>query len=111
MPLDTTHTLSSKGGALPNEVVVIPDATMYTIDAESTVLDLYCMESEDEQKKTVPFLHTIELHGPRGEIVRAKSTFDDGAMINTLNLNMFQRSKHHLEELQWSNWILHMADG
>jgi hypothetical protein len=64
MPLDTMHTLSSKGGALPNDVVVIPDATMYTIDAESIVLNLYCMESEDEQKKTVPFLHTIELHGP-----------------------------------------------
>jgi hypothetical protein len=64
MPLDITHALSSKGGALANDIAVIPDATMYTIDAESIVLDLYCMGSEDEQKKTVPFLHTIELHGP-----------------------------------------------
>jgi hypothetical protein len=64
MPSDTMCTLSSKGGALLNDVVVIPDTTMYTIGAESIVFDLYCMESEDEQKKMVPFLHTIELHGP-----------------------------------------------
>jgi hypothetical protein len=30
MPSDTMHTLSSKGGVLPNDIVVISDATMCT---------------------------------------------------------------------------------
>ena len=75
MPSDTECTLHSRGEALPYNIAVIPDTTMYATNAEFIVLDLYCMGSEDEQKNTVPFVHTIELHGPRGEIVRIKSTF------------------------------------
>jgi hypothetical protein len=111
MPLATGCILHSKGETLPDNIAVIPDTTMYATNTESIVLDLYCMESEDEQKNTVSFWHTIELHGPQGEIVRIKSTFDNVAMVSALDLKVFQRSKHCLEKLQRSNRILRMADG
>jgi hypothetical protein len=69
------------------------------------------MESEDEQGKTTPFLNTIKLHSPQGEIIRLKSTFDDGTMVNVIDLQAFQDVKHCLKPLKRSNRILHMADG
>ena len=110
MPSDAGCISHSKGEALPNDVAVIPDTTMYATNAESIILDLYCMESGDKQKNIVLFLHTIKLHGPQGEIVQIKSTFDDGAMVSALDLKGFQLSKHCLKSLQWSNHILCMAD-
>ncbi|KAF8221852.1 hypothetical protein L208DRAFT_1325810, partial [Tricholoma matsutake] len=84
---------------------------MYRAKAQSIIVDLYGMESEDEQRNSQPFLHTIELHGPQGEIVRIKSTFDDGAMVNTVNLSVYQKCEHRLKPLDKSNCILRMADG
>ncbi|KAF8228480.1 hypothetical protein L208DRAFT_1189640, partial [Tricholoma matsutake] len=78
---------------------------------ESQIVDLYSMESEDEQGKTTPFLNTIKLHGPQGEIIRLKSTFDDSAMVNAIDLQAFQDVKHCLKFLGRSNHILCMADG
>ena len=104
-------TLGSEEGALPLSVVVIPDTNMYLAKAQSIIVDLYGMESEDEQRNSQPFLHTIELHGPQGEIVRIKSTFDDGAMVNAVDLSVYQKSEHRLKPLDKSNRILRMADG
>ena len=104
-------TLGSEEGALPPSVAVIPDTNMYLAKAQSIIVDLYGMESEDEQRNSQPFLHTIELHGPQGEIVRIKSTFDDGAMVNAVDLSVYQKSEHCLKPLDKSNRILRMADG
>ena len=60
---------------------------------------------------TMNHSNTIELHGPQGEIVRIKSTFDDGAMVNAVDLLVHQKSKHCLKPLEKSNHILRMADG
>ncbi|KAF8219273.1 hypothetical protein L208DRAFT_1341875, partial [Tricholoma matsutake] len=84
---------------------------MYLAKAQSIIVDLYGVESEDEQRNSQPFLHTIELHGPQGEIVRIKSTFDDGAMVNAVDLSVYQKSEHRLKPLDKSNRILQMADG
>ncbi|KAF8222571.1 hypothetical protein L208DRAFT_1015260, partial [Tricholoma matsutake] len=78
---------------------------------QSIIVDLYGMESKDKQRNSQPFLHTIELHGPQGEIVRIKSTFDDGAMVNAVDLSVYQKSEHRLKPLDKSNHILRMADG
>jgi hypothetical protein len=59
----------------------------------------------------VPFVHTIKLNGPKGEVVRLTSTFNDGAMASAVDLKTFQNVKHRLNPLQKSNRILHMADG
>ena len=75
------------------------------------IVNLYSMKSEDDQKRTTPFQHTIELHGPQGEIVRKKSTFDDGAMVSAVDLKSFQQVKHRLKPLVRSNCMLRMADG
>ncbi|KAF8226895.1 hypothetical protein L208DRAFT_1164438, partial [Tricholoma matsutake] len=77
----------------------------------SIIVDLYSMKSEDKQRNSEPFQYTIELHSPQGEIIRIKSTFDDGAMVNTVNLSVHQKSKHRLKPLEKSNCILQMADG
>jgi hypothetical protein len=69
------------------------------------------MESKDGQNRAVPFQYTIELHGPQGEIVRVKSTFDDGAMVNAIDLRWFEKIKHRLKPLEKSEHILRMADG
>jgi hypothetical protein len=58
----------------------------------------------------VPFQHNIKLNGPKGEVVRLKSTFDDGAQVSAVDLKMFQNVKHCLDPFQKSNCILHMAD-
>jgi hypothetical protein len=106
MPSIARCTSGSEEGALPVSVVVIPDTNMYLAKAQSIVVDLYGVESEDEQRNSQPFLHTIELHGPQGEIVRINSTFDDGAMVNAVDLSVYQKSKHRLKPLDKSNHIL-----
>jgi hypothetical protein len=88
-----------------------PDTTMYPVQAESHIIDLYCMGSDDEETRTIPFQHRVKLHGPQGEIVRLNSTFDNGAMVNAVDLWTFQNVKHHLKTLGMSNRIMHMADG
>lgn len=75
------------------------------------IVNLYSMQSDNDQKRTTPFQHTIELHGLQGEIVRKKSTFDDGAMVSAVDLKSFQQVKHHLKPLVRSNCILRMVDG
>jgi hypothetical protein len=106
MPSITRCTLGSEEGALPTSVVVIPDTNMYPAKAQSIIVDLYGVESEDEQRNSQPFLHTIKLHGPQGEIVRIKSTFDDGAMVNAVDISVYQKSEHRLKSLDKSNHIL-----
>jgi hypothetical protein len=80
-------------------------------ESESSIVDLYGMQSEDGEKKIVPFQHVIELHGPRGEIARWMSTFDDGAMVDAIDLKEFGKVKHRLAALKQSNRVLRMADG
>jgi hypothetical protein len=69
------------------------------------------MESNDEEIRAIPFQHRIMFHGPQGEIVRLNSTFDNGAMVNTVDLHTFQTIKHHLNTPEKSNHIMCMADG
>ena len=84
---------------------------MYPAQAESHIVDLYCMESDDEEMRTIPFHYMVKLHGPQGEIVRLNGTFDDGAMVNAIDLQTFQTVKHRLKALRKSNRIMRMADG
>jgi hypothetical protein len=59
----------------------------------------------------IPFQHRIKLHGPQGEIVRLNPTYDDGAMMNVVDLHTFQTVKHCLNTPEKSNHIMCMANG
>jgi len=111
MPSNTEGSVEGSSGPPSTNVEAVPHTTMYSVPANSIVIDLYCMESEDGQSRTIPFQYTIELHGPQGEIVRVKSTFDDGAMVNAIDRRWFERIKHRLKTLDKSEHILRMADG
>ena len=90
-------------GATPKNEVVILDAQVYEIITDLIdCLNFYTMGAtnlmckDGKPPKAVPFIHRIHLHGPKGEINRIKSIFDDGAMINTIDSNIFNVISHQL---------------
>lgn len=62
-------------------------------------------------EESQPFVHGVKLHGPKGEIVRIKGVFDDGAMINAIDSGIFEKIKRRLRKLMPSDRLLRMADG
>ena len=62
-------------GALPSSVVVIPDTSniLYSVKKNINILDLYSVGSQRKRKPgetSIPFVHGVELNGPKGEKVR-----------------------------------------
>lgn len=112
-PTDTKCTLTSGGGALPRDDVVILDTSMYNESSgnEHQIVDLYGIGNANRSHKSVPFVHGVELEGPKGEVVRMRSVFDDGAMVNAIDSDIFSQVKGRLSPLQPSRLGLRMADG
>jgi len=113
-PANSKCTPASGEGALPEDVVVIPDTLMYNEHLESKICDLYAVGRirEDEgEHKSVPFVHGVELGGPRGETVMFRSVFDDGAMVNAIDAGVYDQVKARLTALKPSSKLLRMADG
>ena len=109
---NTTYTLTRKGGALPENVVVIPDTdNMYDTAKNTNVFDLYTVGSLKEGEASIPFVHGVELSGPKGEIVRFQSVFDDGALVNAIDETLYLTLKNRLTALTPSGRILRVADG
>ncbi|KIK32875.1 hypothetical protein CY34DRAFT_64408, partial [Suillus luteus UH-Slu-Lm8-n1] len=81
------------------------------------ISDLYSIghqhvtKAQLENGEAVPFIHRIELDGPKGEVVRIRALFDDGAMVSAMCASIFQKVKHRLHNLTQSNKHLRMADG
>jgi hypothetical protein len=74
-PTNRLYTPKRREGALPNNVVVIPDTTisMYNVERNSNVSDLYSVGSQEGErlvKTSLPFVYGVELGGPNGEIIR-----------------------------------------
>ena len=66
--------------------MVIPDTkVMYNKTKNSIVFDLYEVGSPREGGTSLPFVHRVELAGPKGEVVRFRSVFDDGALVNAID--------------------------
>jgi len=84
---------------------------LYVPDSEKAIFDLYCVGYGEGSAKSVPFVHTVWLMGPRGEVVRIRSVFDDGAMLNAIDAGVFETVKGRLTGLTKSLKILRMADG
>jgi hypothetical protein len=82
-------------------IVTCVQASFDTIN----IVDLYSvghvetMKEQLETKEAVPFIHQITLEGPRGEAVRIRALFDDGAMVAAMCMSIFDKIKHRLD-----NW-------
>ena len=99
-------------GALPGEDVVIPDTqNMYNKAENTIVFDLYEVGSLREGETSLLFVHGVELAGPKGEVVRFQSVFDDGALVNAIDEVLYLKLKGQLAALTPSRKILRMVDG
>lgn len=85
-----------------NPARIIHLAEMYTVGTEN---------GDRLMERSDPFVHGVKLLGPRGEIVRIKGVFDDGAMINAIDQNVFDMVRKRLEEPKTSARVLQMANG
>ena len=65
------YTQMRREGALPMNIVVIPDTkNMYNEAENGNVFDLYEVGNLKREEESLPFIHGVELAGPKGEIVR-----------------------------------------
>jgi hypothetical protein len=64
---------------------------------------------EDTAEK--PFVHEVQLQGPKGEVVRVRAVFDDGAMVGAMCTTIFEQVRHRLAGWQPSQRVLRMANG
>ena len=83
---------------------IIDIAEIHTVAMESGTFPL---EESD------PFIHSVTLQGPQGEVVCIQGVFDDGATINMIDSRIFTLVKHDYQHQRSliSNCILCMADG
>lgn len=87
----------------PHDTIKISD--LYSIGHQEVT------KTQLENGEAVPFIHRIELDSPKGEIIRIRALFDDGAMVSAMCTLIFQKVKHQLHNLMQSNKHLCMADG
>lgn len=114
MPIDTCrmYTRSRREGHELGDHVIISDASMYTVPANAIILDLYGVdEASKGERVSVPFVHWVELAGPKGEIVRCRGTADNGAMVNAIDERVYEKVEKRLSRLERSERWLRMADG
>ena len=89
-----------RGEALPADEVVIPDtSSMYKKTTNSNIFDLYKVGDLREEDGSLPFVHRVELAGLKGEVVRFRSVFDDGASVNAIDKTLYQILKGRLMAL------------
>jgi hypothetical protein len=84
------------------DTCIIDIAEIYNVGTES---GKSLLEESD------PCVHNVALQGPKGEAVRIRGVFDDGATINAIDLRVFETVKHRLSRPKDSDRILRMADG
>lgn len=97
----------------PRDSAVLLDTTLYSkfSTGECKVLDIYGIGSDNRLRKSTPFVHGVELQGPKGEVVRIRSVFDNGAMVNAIDSDVFAQVKGRLSAPRPSDLWLRMADG
>ena len=78
---------------------------------EFEIVDLYSVGYEQKKKATLPFIHMLSLEGPKGEVVRIRGLFDDGALVNAMCSSVFEKVKKRLGRGIPSKRQLRMANG
>jgi hypothetical protein len=74
-------------------------------------VDIYTMEEENLETRTLPFIHPVELKGEKGIPSSVDGLFDGGAMINSICNTVFPVLQSTLGALTPSMKTLRMADG
>ena len=93
------------------------DSTACTLPAESQIVDLYTVGSEEPDEfeinplPEVPFVHGVAVNGPHGSVVQVRGMFDSGEMVNAMCSAVYDNIKHRLSPLQPLKRQLRMADG
>ena len=103
-PTNGLYTPKSREGVLPSCIVVIPDTTksMYSVKQNDNIFDLYTVGSQKKKEPgetSIPFIHGVELSGPKGETVIFQNVFNDGALANAINEMMYLTSKVNCQHL------------
>ena len=85
-----------------------------TTSPKSNIVELFSIgasKEKEENRKTEPFIHQVQFHGPRGEVIRVWANVDDGAMREVMSLAMFEKVKHRLGTTSPSAQLLRVANG
>ena len=61
-------------------------------------------------EEEVPFIHGIQILGPKGEIIRVRALFDGGAMVAAMCTSIFYKVQHRLGNSALSKRLLWMAN-
>jgi hypothetical protein len=92
-----------------------PSSQELHTEIEYEVCDLYVVGGpgavSENKMAEKPFMHEVQLLGPKGEIVRVHAVFDDGTMISAMSSQIYKKVRHRLQGWQPSKHVLHMVNG
>ena len=74
----------------PNVCTMESHIVLYSVGHEAVTRTM-CNSNEE-----VPFKHTLQLAGPKGEVVRVSALFDGAAMVAAMCQLVFEKIKHRL---------------
>jgi malonyl CoA-acyl carrier protein transacylase len=78
---------------------------------DSNIINFFDVYSVGENGDAIQFERVINLIGINGERVAIRATFDDGAMVNVIDLAAFEEVKNQLSKLRPSKKVMRMVNG
>jgi hypothetical protein len=78
---------------------------------DNNIINFFDVYSVGENGDAIQFERVINLIGINGERVAIRATFDDGVMVNVIDMAAFKEVKNQLLELQPSKKVMHMVNG
>jgi malonyl CoA-acyl carrier protein transacylase len=78
---------------------------------DKDIINFFDVYSVGENGDAIQFERVINLIGINGELVTIRATFDDGAMVNVIDMAAFEEVRNQLLELQPSKKVMRMANG
>ena len=87
------------------------DTPLITNMYDNDIINFFDVYSVGENGDAIQFERVINLIGINGERVAIRATFDDGAMVNVIDMTAFEEVKSQLSELRPSKKVMRMANG
>jgi hypothetical protein len=78
---------------------------------DNDIINFFDVYSVGENGDAIQFERVINLIGINGERISVRATFDDGAMVNVIDMAAFKEVRNQLSELQPSTKVMRMANG
>ena len=116
----STHTTAQiddkqeERGDIVTELAFSTNSNVDSAVIEPTIVDLYTVGANVNEKgknNTRPFIHQIQIQGLQGEVVRVWATFDEGALMEAMSTETFEKAKHRMGALAPSSLLLRMVNG